>query len=167
MFRVNIHFFFILTLLSAISFSAFALEEDSKEKMYIVSDKSSYNYKSGVKVFEGHVKVDQGTTHLTADKLVTKNDKENKLQEAIAYGLEGLAHYWTLPKLGDKQIDANAKIIKVYPIDSNVILEQQVLVTQGENSFQGQLIIYNRNDQTITVPESKEGRAVVVFNPEK
>lgn len=146
---------------------AFALQEDSKEKVYIVSDSSVYNYKTGVKIFEGHVKVDQGSTHITADKLITKNNQQNKMQEAIAYGLQGLAHYWTLPKVGDPEIHAKAKIIKFYPIDSNITLEQQVVVTQGENSFQGELIHYNRNDDTITVPASQNGRAVLVYDPDK
>lgn len=145
----------------------FALQEDNKQKVLIVSDSSIYNYKTGVKIFEGHVKVDQGTTHITADKLITKNNHQNKMQEAIAYGIEGLAHYWTLPKIGDPEIHAHAKIIKFYPIDSNVTLEQQVTVNQGENSFQGQLIHYNRNDDTITVPASQNGRAVLVYNPDK
>lgn len=161
--RVNILFAILFALTPL---CVFALEEDSKEKMIIISDKSTYNYKNGTKIFEGHVKVDQGTTHLIADKLITKNNNENKLQEAIAYGLQDNAHYWTLPKVGDPEIHADAKVIKVYPIDSHVVLEKDVIVTQGENSFKGQLIIYNRNDQTITVPESKEGRAVVVYNPD-
>lgn len=153
-------------LLIAYPLSCLALEEDSKATMYIVSDKSTYNYKNGTKIFEGHVKVDQGTTHLTADKLITKNNNDNKIKEAIAYGLQENAHYWTVPKLGDKEVNALAKIIKVYPIDSNVVLENDVVVTQGDNSFKGELIIYNRNDQTITVPESKQGRAVLVYNPD-
>lgn len=156
----------VLLLLVIPPISCLALEEDSKAPMYIVSDKSTYNYKNGTKTFEGHVKVDQGTTHLTADKLITKNNNENKMKEAIAYGLQENAHYWTVPKLGDKEVNALAKIIKVYPIDSNVVLENDVVITQGDNSFKGELIIYNRNDQTITVPESKQGRAVLVYNPD-
>lgn len=147
--------------------SATALDSDSLEKVYIVADSTIYNYKTGINTFEGHVKVDQGTTHLTADRLITKNNSQHKIQEVIAYGLHELAHYWTVPKTNDPEVHAHANIIKFYPMNSNTILEQNVTVTQGENSFQGQLIIYNRNDQTITVPASQNGRAVLVYNPEK
>lgn len=146
---------------------AFALPEDNKEKVYIVADSTIYNYKTGVNIFEGNVKVDQGTTHITADKLITKNNHQHKIQEAIAYGINTVAHYWTLQKIDEPEIHAYAKIIKFYPIESNVTLEQNVVVSQGKNNFQGELILYNRGDQTITVPASKNARAVLVYNPDE
>lgn len=145
----------------------YALPTDKMEKVYIVADSGVYNYKTGVNVFEGHVKVDQGSTHITADRLVTKSNKNHQIEEAIAYGILEPAHYWTLPKADDPEIHANAALIKFYPIVSNVTLEENVVITQGENSFQGQLIHYNMNEQTITVPASKNGRAVLVYNPDQ
>lgn len=145
----------------------FALPQDNKEKLIIISDSSSYNYKTGIKIFVGHVKVDQGATHLIADKLITKENKKHKMEEAIAYGAVEPAHYWTVPKPGDLDMHANAKIIKFYPHTSNVVLEQNARVTQGKNSFQGELILYNINEQTVTVPPSKNARAVLVYNPDK
>lgn len=154
-------------ILCCASASSFALPDDVKEKVHIVGDTWTYNYKTGTSQFDGNVKVDQGTTHVTADRLITKSNSKHEIQEAIAYGLQDLAHYWTIPKIGDLEIHAKAKIIKFYPITSNVTLEQDVIVTQGENSFQGQLIHYNMNDQTIAVPASKNGRAVLVYNPDE
>lgn len=145
---------------------AFALQEDNQQKIHIAADFTTYHYKTGLTIYEGNVKVDQGTTHLTADKLTTKTDLQHKINEAIAYGVQNQAHYWTLPKLGDSEIHAKANTIKFYPKESNVIFEQNVVLTQGENSFQGQLILYNRNDQTIFVPAANKGRAIVVYNPD-
>jgi len=144
----------------------FALQADSQEKVFITADSSILNYKTGVNTYEGHVKVDQGSTHIMADRLTTKSNDQHKMQEAIAYGFTELAHYWTLPKIGDPEMHAHAKIIKFYPLESKVTLEQDVRVTQGKNSYQGQLILYNRNDETITVPPSDNGRAVLVYNPD-
>jgi lipopolysaccharide export system protein LptA len=146
--------------------SVFALQEDRKEKIYITADSTIYNYKLGSTIFEGHVKVDQGSTHITADRLTTKTNPQHKMTEAIAYGINELAHCWTLPKKGDLEIHAQAKIIKFYPTKSNISLEQKVIMTQGENSFQGELILYNRNDQTVFVPASNKGKAVLVYNPD-
>lgn len=162
--RVHKILFFILLICPI---SSFALDSDSKARVNIEADSVIYNYKTGLDVYEGHVKVDQGTTHIIADRLVTKSNHEHRIQEATAYGLQELAHYWTLPKIGDPEVHAHAKIIKFYPIESNVTLEQNVHVTQGDNSFQGELIHYNSNDQTITVPASKNAHAVIVYNPEK
>lgn len=164
---LNLIFLSLFTLLLTYPPHVFALQGDNKVKVFIEADSYLFNYKNGVNMYEGHVKVDQGTTHITADRLITKNDNHHKIQEATAYGLQELAHYWTLPKIGEPEIHARAKIIKFYPIESNITLEQDVLVTQGENSFQGQLIHYNSNDQTIAVPASQNGRAVVVYDPDK
>ena len=145
---------------------AFALPEDSHAKIHIVADSSIYNYKNGTSIFEGHVQVDQGTTHITADRLITKNDSQHKIHEAIAYGLQKPAHYWTLPKRGEKRIYAKAEVIKFYPMDANITLKNNVSITQGENYFQGQLILFNNTDQTITVPKSSPNRSVLIYNPE-
>lgn len=158
---------FLFFLLPMVYFhSTAALPKDRFEKMQIQADSSTYNYKTGDRYFEGHVKVDQGTTHLTADRLITKNNPQHKMQEAIAYGLKNLAHYWTLPKENDPLLYAEAKIIKLYPIQSQVTLEQNVLITQEENSFKGELITYNMQDQLIIVPANKKGRAVLIYNPD-
>lgn len=164
MFQVRKYFIIFLAIIPIL---CFALPNDNKEKVYIVADTTIYNYKTGKNIFEGHVKVDQGATHITADRLVTKNNAEHKMEEAIAYGINTVAHYWTLPKVGDPEMHAKAKIIKFYPITSNVILENDVTVTQGENNFQGQLVLYNHEDQTITVPPSSNARATLVYNPDK
>lgn len=150
----------------ALSFSAYALPEDSKEMLHIKADNTIYNYKKGINYFEGNVIIDQGTTHVTADRLTTKANEKHQIQEAIAYGVKELAHFWTTPTQGEQVVNAHAKIIKFYPITSNATLQGEVHVTQGENNFQGQLIHYNMNEQTIIVPETKNGRAVIVYNPE-
>lgn len=157
----------IIFMYGSLALPVFALKDDNKAKMIITADSTIFNYKTGFTIFEGHVKVDQGTTHIAADRLTTKTNPGHKIIEAIAYGLQGLAHYWTLPKIGDTEVHAEAKIIKFYPSKSTVALEQNVTMTQGENSFQGQLILYNRNDQTVFVPASNKGQAILVYHPDK
>lgn len=143
-----------------------ALPEDSTKTMHIISDSSTFNYKTGSNVYEGNVKIDQGSTHLTADRVTTANGDNHKMKEAIAYGLNNkLAEYTTLPKPGDPILHAKAKTIKFYPPTSMVVLEGNVIVTQGKNSFEGPVIIYNMKDQTVTAPASKTGRATVVIEP--
>jgi lipopolysaccharide export system protein LptA len=151
---------------AAVSLNVYSLPQDMKEKLRINADSTIYNYKNGVNFFEGHVQIDQGTTHVTADKLTTKLDNKHHIQEAVAYGVQELAHFWTVPKLGDPAINAHAKVIKFYPQTANATLLGDVVVTQGGNNFHGQLIHYNMNDQTIIVPATKNGRAVLVYNPD-
>jgi lipopolysaccharide export system protein LptA len=146
---------------------AFALTDDNKQPIHITSDAWAYNYKTGANEYTGHVIVNQGSTHLTADKLTTKSNAKRKIEEAIAYGIKQPAHYWTLTKTGKPEVHAYANIIKYYPIESNVTLEKNVNLKHGENSFQGQLIHYNSSEQTVTVPELTDSRAVILYNPDK
>lgn len=145
---------------------AIALPNDDLQTMHIVADSSEFNYKTGANAYEGHVKIDQGSTHLTADRVTTKNNSKHKIEEAIAYGFNNnLAEYITLPKQDDLLLHAKAKVIKFYPAKSMVILEGNVIVTQGKDRFEGPLIIYNMKDQIVTAPASKTGRATVVIEP--
>ncbi len=158
---------FLFFFMGLYSLSAHALRDDHFKKVVIFADSGIYNYKTGINVYKGHVKIDQGTTHVTADRLITKNNDKHVIEEVIAYGDKTLAHYWTLTKVGDPEMHAQAKVIKYYPIESNVTLENNAFVSQGENNFQGQLIHYNSKEQTITMPAAESGHAILIYNPDK
>lgn len=158
----------LFTILYIVSTSTcLALPSDSEQTMYIVADSTLFNYKTGVDTYEGNVKVDQGTTHLIADRLVTEKNEHKTIVSAIAYGLQSLAEFETQPNKGDKILHAKAKVIKFYPSTSTVILEDNVVVTHGENSFNGPIIIYNMKDQIVAAPTSKSGRATIVIDPKQ
>jgi lipopolysaccharide export system protein LptA len=145
--------------------SVYALPEDRDQAMNIVADASLFNYKTGINTYEGNVKIDQGTTHLLADRLTTKSDTRHKMIEATAYGIKKIAEYTTLPKKGDLPLHAKANIIRFFPPKATVILEGNVVVTQGENSFHGPVIIYNMKDQIVTAPASQNGHATIIIEP--
>lgn len=142
-----------------------ALQSDSLEKLHITADSTTYNFKTDTTLFSGHVIANQGSTHLTAEKVITKANAKHDIQEIIAYGHgKTQAHYSTLPRPNDQAMHAFGDIIQYYPLSANVTLHKHVTVLQGENSFQGELIHYNMNEQTITVPPSPKARAVIVYN---
>lgn len=155
------------TILLCVSALAIAHPDDAKEKIHLTANSQEFNYKTGINTYEGNVRIDQGTTHLIADKVVTKNNDQHKLFEAIAYGTKQLAKYTTIPKTGDIAMQAEAKVIKFYPLTSTIVLEGDVIVTQGENSFHGPTIIYNMKEQVVSVPASKTGGATITIEPDK
>lgn len=156
--------FALLALLPVI---AIALPTDNRETLHITSNSSTYNYKTGVNIFEGNVKATQGTSHITADKLITKTNGGRKIQEAIAYGLLQPAHYWTLPGKNKTTVHAHAGIIKYYPLASNIAMHRDAYVTQGKNVFKGQLVLYDINQEVINVPASNKGQSILVYNPDE
>lgn len=148
--------------------ACFALSGDSQQKIHITANATTYNFKTGETLFQGNVLADQGSTHLTADHLITKTNRSHQIEEIIAYGnATTRAHYSTLPRPDQAVMHAYGDIIQYYPLTANVTLQKHVTVAQGENSFQGELILYNMSEQTITVPPTPSGRAVLVYNPDK
>lgn len=147
---------------------AVSLPADQFQKIHITADATTYNFKNGTTEFQGNVIANQGTTQLTADKVITKTNATHQIEEMIAYGSKTVrAHYSTLARQGDPRMHAYGDIIQYYPLTANVTLQKHVTVKQGENSFQGELILYNMSEQTITVPPTPSGRAVLVYNPDR
>lgn len=154
-----------LILLLIVSPCIFALPTDTGKPLQITADSSLFNYKTGVNVYTGNVIVIQGSSHLLADRLITKNNAQHKIGVATAYGEKKLAEYITTPKEGDKPLDAKADVITFYPPTSTAVLTGHVIVTQGENNFQGPIIVYNIKDQVVNVPPSKGGQATIIIEP--
>ncbi len=162
MYKIKWIFLFLFLILA---YRISALPEDQKALMHIISDSSQYNYRNRETCFEGQVKINQGSAHLEADRVITKRNVQNKIQEALAYGLQQPVHYWTQPKKGEPILHAYAQLMKLYPLESRIVLEGNVHLSQGKNRFQGQIIVYNIKMQTIIVPPTKNSRATFVIEP--
>ena len=145
----------------------FALKADMMQKLVITADSTVYNNKTGITVFEGHVKVNQGSTRINANRLVTKSNARHKMIEATAYGILQPAQFITLEKPGEAELQAEAMIIKFYPGKFDVVLEQRATVSQGNNRFQREHILYNRENSMVIVPESGGGKTVIIYDPDK
>jgi lipopolysaccharide export system protein LptA len=163
--RRNLSLIFIATLLMATRI--FALPADNEQTMHIIANSSLFDYKKGVNTYEGQVKIDQGTSHLTANRVITHNNAQHKIEEAVAFGMDELAHYWTLPKTGDVLFHAEAKVIRFYPLLSIVKLEGNASIKQGENTFHGPVIIYNIKDEVVSAPATKEGPTTITIEPKQ
>lgn len=145
----------------------FALPDDTNKPLEITADTSLINYKTGINTYLGNVKINQGSSQVLADKVITKTDNKHKIIEATAYGLNKLAEYTTIPKQGDDLLDAKADVITFYPPTSTAVLTGHVIVTQGENNFHGPIIVYNIKDQVVTVPPSQNGQATIIIDPKQ
>lgn len=153
-------------LMLCLSQLTYGLNTDRDQKVFITADSGVTNFKSGVDVYQGHVKVDQGTSHIRADKLITKRNKQRQIEEVLAYGFAQPAHYWTLTTTQEPPVHAHARFIRFLPLQQRVTLKKSVYIQQGQNTFRGQLIHYNQAKQIITVPPSRDAHAVIVYQPE-
>lgn len=147
---------------------AWCLPEDTTQPMQITADSTSFDYARGTGIYEGHVTVTQGKTRLNADRLMTFNNARHKIEKAVAYGTTKPARYMTYLSLTDnRQLQAEAAIINFYPFRSLVILTGNARVTHGEDQFQGPVAVYDMKNQTVNAPQSPNGRAKILIQPDQ
>lgn len=152
-----------LLMLLLISQTLNALPSDDTALIYIHSDSFHMEYKEGLATYQGHVVVDQGTRHLTADTLIIHRDSAGKVDKMTAYGKP--AYFKTLPKPDNQWVSGHGDIIYNYPIQHNVELIQNAYLTQSGNSFSGDKIIYNTLTEIVDSPDSKTGQSLMVLQP--
>lgn len=158
--------FVLGTALIAISCAVLALQSDASQPVDFMADDVSFNDNDGTTVYTGHVKMDQGSTHLTADKVVVYKDKQGNVNKTIA---TGHAHYTTLPDNQKNPMDALGDTIEYYPQKQIAIIIGNGQVIQGMNSIQGPRIIYDMVKQTVTsIPSlvSGGGKSLLILQPQ-
>lgn len=120
-----------------------ALPSDAQAKMYISAQTAQVDKLTGNSVYLTDVKIDRGTTHVTADKL-TVQSVNGKAVLLTAYGNpKQLAHYQTQTDINKPVLDAYALVIKYYPPQHVVELIGNAHVTQGHNQIDGPHLQYD------------------------
>jgi lipopolysaccharide export system protein LptA len=152
-------------LLSLISLAAYALSSDNDLPMSITSDKLDFNNKTGITIFTGNVKMDQGTTHLRADKVTVYKQPDGEIDKIVALGKQ--AHYSTLPETGKDVMDAFGNSIEYYPKKKQAIILGDGAIKQGKNIFTAQHIIYDLAKDTLTSIPTKGSPAKLILHPEE
>lgn len=127
--------------------SSFALPSDQHKELELQADSSQLNYKSNVQTNTGHVVIDQGTSHLDADKVITYRNKQHKIDKIIAFGK--LAHYHTLLALNTPILYTAANVITYLPLQHLIILQGHALAKRGTNSINGDRLVYNTEQEVL------------------
>lgn len=161
-------FYFLAFTLSITPTFAFALSSDKTKPLHITADDVNFNHKTGITVFHGNVKMDQGSTHLTGDTVTVYSDTAGNIIKIIALGNKNTrAEYITLPDQQKDVMNAKADSILYTPPKNLAVLLGHGDVTQGMNSFAGPHIIYDIQKQTVlTMPSEKNVQTVIVIQPQ-
>lgn len=148
--------------------AAFALETDSREPLELKASSADINQTEHKGTYTNGIEFDQGTTHIRADRAITKTDENNKLTQAIIYGnKQSQAHYWTQMEKGKPDLHAYADIIKYYPDKKIIKLIGNAKVKQGENLFTAPKISYDIEKRHIVSSKmaNNSGKTVIIFHP--
>lgn len=144
----------------------YALPEDGKQVLTLAANSADISQTLHQGTYDGDVALDQGTTHIRADKATTLMDEKNKLTKAMIYGkAENQAHYWVLMDASKPMVHAYADTIEYIPEKHLIKLIGHARVEQGKNSFSAPVITYDTESQQVTTEHKPNERTTIVYYP--
>lgn len=139
----------------------YGLSTDKQQVAKIKADSVEYNETTGVSTYIGHIIADQGSTHLTADKIQVIYSKQHQIEQITANG--NPVRYQTLPDGKQIPIIAIADQIIYYPTKGKVILIGHGSVTHNHHQFTGPHIEYDIIAKRIlSRPDGQSGTTITL-----
>lgn len=159
---------FITILVFVFSDLCWALPEDRHQVLKLSADSADLSQQTHRGEYNGHVQLDQGSSHLRAANAVTQGNEQNKLVLAIAKGKgKEQAHFWTLTALDKPPLHAYADVIRYHPEAHLIELMGNARVEQGNNSFSAPQISYDTIKQHVVSKSDGKSRTTIIIHSEK
>ena len=149
----------LFTLFGVGTNNVFALSTDKDQPAVISADDVEFDFSTGVRIYRGNVKLDQGSMKLRADKLIVEY-KDDVLQKATAFGEPAVFQQ----RPDDKPNDVIGKGLKMEldEVNNMVILIDNASLNDGEKNATGAMITYDMaNDKMKIVGAGDSGQAVL------
>lgn len=156
-----LHLSLLMSLL--VTGSAFSLESDSEQPIYIDSDTQHLDMKSNRVTFTGDVKLKQGSININADKIIViRNPADDTLQEIEGYGEPA-----TFSQLTDegKTLSGQAKELYYKVSTDQLTMVNDAVLSQDESTIRGNKITYNIESQKLSADSGEGTRVKTVLQP--
>ncbi|OEY65202.1 lipopolysaccharide transport periplasmic protein LptA [Marinobacter sp. X15-166B] len=146
---------------------AHGFDLQSGEPITINADSGRMDDTRGIATYSGDVVVTQGTTRLSADRVMLYRD-EGELSRIEASGRP--ARYQQPTEAGKGETDAQALSITYASRDGLLILEQEAVIKQDGNLFRGDIIHYDTAQRVVTAEgttreDNSKGRIEIIIQP--
>ena len=148
--------------LAIYSILANALPEDREQPIHLQADQASFDQRTGVSVYQGHVEVSQGTMYLAADKATVYFDENGVFQRMEAVGSPTQFRYQ--PSRKKPRIDGVGDRIEYDAVKAKVWVSGNAKFSQGDDTFSGKEIEY---DLTTDVVSAKGGITFKIQPPKQ
>ena len=140
-----------------------ALESDTSQPISIESNSGFYDDKKGISIYTGEVVIIQGSMRLEADKLIVYLENR-EIQKMVATGTP--VKFQQTPEAGKEDVHGNSLIAEYYPETEVLIMMQEAVIWQGENSTASEKIVYDRISEVLKAGDGKPATRVrVVLQP--
>lgn len=150
-------------LCAAVSLNTWALPSDQQQPVTLEADRATFNERTGVTTYSGHVVITQGSIRIEADSLVVNLDSNRAIRDASAQGR---------PARFQQQIAAEKGIARgegqkiLYNAQTGILtLSGRALLTQDGASFRGETLRYSMNQGDIEATGSSSQRVKLVIPP--
>ena len=144
--------------------SVLALDADREQPISIEADQASLNDKTGLSVYTGNVRLQQGTLIFTGNRM-TVQLTDKKLDTIILTGTP--ATYVQRPEGKPHDQHAEAGVIEYYAIDERVILLDNARIWEtGTEEFRSDRIVFNLKSDTVEAGGGGDsGRGHITIQP--
>ena len=142
---------------------AYGLASDSEQPIEIEADSVLVDESSGFNEFLGSAEVTQGSLKITAELIQVQTNSEG-VETMLAKGTsENPARYTQNQENQPRFIEATAKLITYDVIKGMVFLDGNAHLIQGFDSFSGDKLNYDLENDKVTVSGSDDGTKRVKF----
>lgn len=153
----------ILLTTSILSILVYAHPKDMGQIIYFESDTLSYNNETKLGIYQGHIKLAQGSGILTADYATSYADLDGQVTKIVAIG--NPARYRALIFPNRPKLIATGNTIYYYPQKDWLEAVGNAEIIQGQNHLKGPQINYDFKKKTVGSPISKEGHTQILIAP--
>ena len=157
-----------IILLISIFFTTFvfALPEDAKEPIEIEAESVIVDEISGFNEFSGNAEVRQGSLFMTAELIQVQTNTDGVETMKATGTSDNPAKYIQSQENQSRFIEATASII-TYNVDEGMIfLVGNAYLIQGFDSYSGETLSYDINNDKVLVKGSEDGTKRVKFKIE-
>ena len=140
-----------------------ALPGDREQAIHISADKALRDEKRGLTVYSGNVVLDQGSLHISADR-ITVYRVEEEGDKIIAKGQPALVQQQA--NENEEVMRAHADVIEYYKSEDRLRLHSNAQIEQGGSTVKGQTIDYFIEQQLVKAvsdQSQKNSRVEVVI----
>lgn len=154
-----------IILLTTIFFStfAFALSEDAKQPIEIEAESVIVDEASGFNEFSGNAEIRQGSLLMTAELIQVQTNAEGVETMKATGTLDNPAKYIQSQENQARFIEATATKITYDVNEGMIFLVGNAYLIQGFDSFSGDSLTYDINNDKVIVKGSEDGTTRVKF----
>lgn len=124
-----------------------ALPGDAEQPIHISADSASRNEQTGITRYKGNVELSQGSMKIVGGTIEIRQNQDGTVTTITAAG--SLAHFQQQPSPQEPLTHAYGELLDYNVRTEELVITGQARVTQGNDRFSGNKIIYDMQKSTV------------------